>query len=96
MKKLDFKVVRALWFSRDGDTREMTVEIGGIEQVDHQTYGCRVSVEYVGPRNHLIYGVDPMQALQLAVGLVTRVITDFNANGAGEIWWHERGDGAGF
>lgn len=96
MQGNNFKITRTLHFVRNGTARSIEVVIGGIEKVDDATYLCRFSLPCIGPEHGHVYGSDPMQALEICLRTIRKVVAGVVRNGSAEIWWNERGDHGGF
>ena len=68
--------------------KDVVVKIGKPEQSEHHDYCCRIQVTGVGnERVHGIYGVDSVQAIELAMRFLGSELQRLNTQHEGRLRW---------
>lgn len=94
-RTLDFRIERNIVFRRNGEIHDGLITVGGIEKVERlNCWACKWSVSEIHPKEIASYGEDPLQALNLCILALDKLVRSAEENGC-EIWWLEPGDHCG-
>jgi hypothetical protein len=82
---------RILQYQQNGERSEVIIEFGCPKPRDDD-FGCRLRIKGESFNvDRIIYGVDSLQAITLAIKLARSIITDSEAYKEGRLYWLEPG-----
>ena len=83
---------RILQYQQNGERSQVVIEFGCPEPRGDD-FGCHVRIKgHSFNVDRVIYGVDSLQAVILAIKLAHSIITDSEAYKQGRLYWLEPGD----